>query len=160
MKKLLILDFDFTLCDSSTRENKHTNNDVLDLTAYHADTAQHDKALPLLQWILRNRTAVINAYNVLILTNRNFFAVCHSPIVALAHNRFTCYHRGIYAPLYGDNFKAILLAKLCQQNNRVLFVDDEQKYLQIARDNRARAICARDLWHYTSEEFTRLFFGT
>ena len=158
MKKLLILDFDFTLCDSSTRENKHTNNDVLDLTAYHADTAQHDKACPLLQWILRNRTAVTNKYNVLILTNRDFFALCHSPIKTLVQNRFICYHRGIYAPLYGDNFKAILLHKMIR-TQKATVIDDEQKYLQIARDNNSRAVCARDLWHYTSEEFTALLLS-
>ena len=158
MKKLLILDFDFTLCDSSTRENKHTHNDVLDLTAYHADTAQHDKALPLLQYILSNRAKVTNRYNVLVVTNRDFFAVCHSPIVALVHNRFTCYHRGIYAPLYGDNFKAILLQKMTR-TQKAIVIDDEQKYLQIARDNNSRAVCARDLWHYKQHEFTALFFG-
>lgn len=158
MKKLLILDFDFTLCDSSTRENKHTVGDVLDLVAYNADTAQHDKALPLLQWILRNRMEVTNKYNVLILTNRNFFAVCHSPIVSLVHNRFTCYHRGIFAPLYGDSFKAILLQKMTR-TQKATVIDDEQKYLQIARDNNSRAVCARDLWHYTSEEFAALLLG-
>ena len=157
-KPALVLDFDSTLCDSSTRENKHTHNDVLDLTAYHADTAQHDKALPLLQYILSNRAKVTNRYNVLILTNRNFFAVCHSPIKTLVQNRFICYHRGIYAPLYGDNFKAILLHKMTR-TQKAIVIDDEQKYLQIARDNNSRAICARDLWHYNKEEFTALLLG-
>lgn len=154
----LVLDFDFTLCDSSVRENKHTRNDVLDLAAYRADTAQHDKALPLLQWILRNRTEVTNKYNVLILTNRDFFALCHSPIKDLVQNRFMCYHRGIYAPIYGDNFKAVLLHKMTMAQKAIV-IDDEQTYLQIARDNNSRAICARELWHYNNEDFTRLFFG-
>lgn len=153
--KSLILDFDFTLCDSSVRENKHTQNDVLDLAAYRSDTAQHDKALPLLQWLIRNRLAVIQKYNVLILTNRDFFAPCQSPIKVLIQNRFICYHRGIYSPIYGDNFKAVLLHNMTKAQNAVV-IDDEQTYLQIARANNSRAICARDLWHYQQHAFTDL----
>ena len=156
---LLILDFDFTLCDSSHRENKHTRNDMLDLVAYREDTAKHDKPLPLLNYIMNNGRAIYSKYSPIILTNRNFFAPCRSPIKDLVHNRFKCYHRGLYAPIYGDNFKAILLHRITK-TQKAIVIDDEQKYLQIARDNGAITHCARDLWHYKNHEFTRLFFGT
>ena len=68
VKKNLILDFDFTLCDSSTRENTHTVNDTLNLVNYLQDTAQDDKGLPLLRYILRNKQALEYKYNILILT--------------------------------------------------------------------------------------------
>ena len=152
----LILDFDFTLCDSSVRENKHTSNDVLDLPAYRLDTAQHDKALPLLRWLLRNRRALMDKYcEILVLTNRDFFAPCQSPIKALVQNRFLCFHRGIYAPIYGDNFKAILLHNMTKVQKAVV-IDDEQKYLQIALENNARAIDAKKLWHYKDGDFNNL----
>lgn len=156
MKKLLILDFDFTLCDSSHRENKHTKNDVLALQAYIQDTAQHDKPLPLLTYIINNKKAIESIYKPVILTNRDFFRDCKSPIVPLVRDNFLCLHRGIYAPILGDNFKALILEKNARDN---LFIDDEPKYLQIARDNGAYTYCARDLWHYKAHDFTALLFG-
>lgn len=156
MKKLLILDFDFTLCDSSVRENKHTHNDVLDLDAYRTDTAQHDKPLPLLTYLINNKREIYSKYNPIILTNRDFFRDCKSPIIPIVCKHFLCLHRGIYGDILGDNFKALILEKNARDN---LFIDDEPKYLQIARDNKALAICARDLWHYNEQEFARLFFG-
>lgn len=151
----LILDFDFTLCDSSARENKHTVDDKLDLQAYRKSTAKHDKSLPLLTWLINNKRCVQSKYNVLILTNRDFNAACGSPIKDLVHNAFMVLHRGIYAPIYGDNFKAILLDKITKGQETVV-IDDEPQYLQIARDNNSRVICAKKLWHYTQHELTRL----
>ena len=156
MKKLLILDFDFTLCDSSTRENKHTKHDVLELTAYVEDTAEHDKPLPLLTYLINNKKAIESKYSPIVLTNRDFFRDCRSPIVPIVRHNFECLHRGICAHILGDNFKALILEKNARDN---LFIDDEPKYIQIARDNGAYAICARDLWHYKKHDFTRLFFG-
>lgn len=156
-KKNLILDFDFTLCDSSTRENAHTVNDELHLVNYLQDTAEHDKALPLLRYILRNKQALEYKYKVTILTNRNFFAPCKSKIVRLVKRTYPCIHRGIYAPIYGDNFKSFVLKRLA--NSNTIFIDDDKQYLDIAKKYNARAICARELWHYDSQDFTELFFG-
>lgn len=154
----LILDFDFTLCDSSTRENKHTVDDKLDLQAYRKTTAKHDKALPLLTWLFNNKKCVQSKYNVLILTNRDFNAACGSPIKDLVHNAFMVLHRGIYAPIYGDNFKAVLLDKMTMEQKAVV-IDDEPQYLQIARKNGSLAYCARELWHYQQHELTRLLLS-
>lgn len=158
-KPILLLDFDFTLCDSSHRENKHTSNDVLNLVHYVQDTAQHDKGLPLLRYILRNKQALQYKYNIIILTNRDFNIDCKSKIVHLVKTNFVCLHRGgNFAALYGEDFKAILLSKITQYNE-VIFIDDDPLYLNMARDNKARAICARDLWHYKEYEFTALLFN-
>lgn len=157
-KPVLLLDFDFTLCDSSVRENKHTKNDCLDLAAYVNDTAQYDKGLPLLRYLIKDRRAIECRFNVRILTNRDFNRDCKSKIKTFVQRNFTVLHRGNLAPIYGDNFKALVLSEICQKNE-VIFIDDEPKYLQIARDNKGRAICARDLWHYKPHEFTALFFG-
>lgn len=159
MKPILLLDFDFTLCDSSTRENTHTVNDELHLVNYLQDTAQDDKGLPLLRYILRNKQALEYKYNILVLTNRDFNRKCGSKIVHLVSTNFVCFHRGILAAEYGDNFKAILLDRITRKNKAVLFIDDEPLYLNIAREQNARAFCARDLWHYSSVEFTKLLLG-
>lgn len=156
-KQNLILDFDFTLCDSSTRENAHTVDDVLNLANYLQDTAQHDKALPLLCYIFRNRQALDYKYNVTVLTNRDFNRDCKSKIVRLVKRTYPCIHRGIYAPIYGDNFKSFVINRLA--NSNTLFIDDDPLYLNMAMDNKARVICARDLWHYSPHDFTELFFG-
>lgn len=158
MKPILVLDFDFTLCDSSTRENTHTVNDELHLVNYLQDTAEHDKALPLLRYILRNKQALEYKYNILILTNRDFNRDCKSKIVHLAKTNFLCLHRGEWQNIFGDNFKAYILGYFCLNGN-VVFIDDDLFYLAIARTQHARAICARDLWHYQPNDFTELFFG-
>ena len=158
MKPILLLDFDFTLCDSSTRENTHTVNDELHLANYLQDTAEHDKGLPLLRYILRNKQALKYKYNILILTNRDFNHKCGSKIVHLVKTNFVCLHRGEWQTIFGDDFKSIILGHFCLNGN-VVFIDDDPLYLDIAREQHARAICARDLWHYGQHDFTELFFG-
>lgn len=159
MANILLLDFDFTLCDSSVRENAHTKNDVLDLQSYINDTAKHDKALPLLYWLTTHKRQVSKHFDyIAILTNRDFFRPCESKIKGVALTYFDCLHRGIWGAIYGDNFKAYMLAKFCKKHS-VTFIDDEPKYLQIARDNGARAICARDLWHFGGFDFVNLLLS-
>lgn len=158
IKPILLLDFDFTLCDSSTRENTHTKNDALDLAAYVNDTAQHDKGLPLLRYILRNKQALQYKYNIIVLTNRDFNRDCKSKIVHLVKTNFICLHRGEWFNIFGDNFKAIILGHFCL-NNGVVFIDDDKQYLDIAKKYNARAVCARDLWHYRPHDFTELLLG-
>lgn len=157
-KPVLLLDFDFTLCDSSTRENTHTKNDCLDLAAYVKDTAEHDKGLPLLRYLLKNKAALQYKYNIIILTNRDFDQKCGSKVKKLVNRTFTVLHRGNLAPMYGDDFKAILLSKI-GQHNEVVLIDDDPHYLNLARNKGGRAICARDLWHYNAVEFTKLLLG-
>lgn len=158
MKPILLLDFDFTLCDSSIRENTHTVSDELHLVNYLQDTAEHDKGLPLLRYILRNKQALKYKYNIVVLTNRDFNRKCGSKIVHLVKTNFVCLHRGEWQNIFGDNFKAIILGHFCL-NNAVIFIDDDKQYLDIAKKYNSRAICARELWHYDSQDFTELFFG-
>lgn len=158
MKPILLLDFDFTLCDSSVRENAHTVNDELHLANYLQDTAQHDKGLPLLRYILRNKQALKYKYNILVLTNRDFNRDCKSKIVHLVKTNFVCLHRGEWQNIFGDDFKSVILGHFCLNGN-VVFIDDDPLYLNIARTQHARAICARDLWHYQPNDFTELLLG-
>lgn len=158
MKPILLLDFDFTLCDSSTRENTHTVNDELHLANYLQDTAEHDKGLPLLRYILRNKQALEYKYNIIVLTNRNFYRKCGSKIVHLVKTNFVCLHRGEWQNIFGNDFKSIILGHFCLKGN-VVFIDDDPLYLNTAREHNARAICARDLWHYDKQDFTELLLG-
>lgn len=158
MKPILVLDFDFTLCDSSTRENTHTVNDELHLANYLQDTAQHDKGLPLLRYILRNKQALEYKYNILVLTNRDFNRKCGSKIVHVVKTNFVCLHSGEWQNIFGNDFKSIILGHFCLNGN-VVFIDDDPFYLAIARTQHARAICARDLWHYQPNDFTELLLG-
>lgn len=158
MNPILLLDFDFTLCDSSTRENKHTANDELHLANYLQDTAEHDKGLPLLRYILRNKQALEYKYNILVVTNRDFNRDCKSKIVHLVKTNFVCLHRGEWQNIFGDDFKSIILGHFCLNGN-VVFIDDDKQYINIAKKYNARAVCARELWHYQPNDFTELLLG-
>ncbi len=58
-------------------------------------------------------------------------------------------------------YKQYVIRTLKKYGNyeHIIVIDDCAKVLNMARENNYRAICARKLYHYKTQDFTRLFFG-
>lgn len=161
MSKLLVLDLDMTVIDSSIRENLSVSNDVLDLEHYKKQKycqvlgIESDSILPLGE-LLENFSL---SCPFVVVTAREFdFAdfdvlgrlipniMINSEIVI---NRNNCHlfggdkreqSSGIYKKPIFDWLKTYYSREL-------VVIDDCPKVLQVARDSGHSTLCARDLWH-------------
>ena len=166
MKKMLVLDIDQTLVDSSRRENLSFFKDNLDLVHYKKQKycnvlgAASDSLLPLGE-MLENFPL---AYPFVVVTAREFEVIDFNVLgrlmpntmlnAEIVINRNNCHLFG------GDKkqqssgvYKRPIFEWLKSYYNRELVViDDCRKVLDIALQDNHRALCARDLWHLSHKE--------
>lgn len=170
MKKMLVLDIDQTLVDSSRRENLSFFNDVLDLEHYKRQKynkelgIQSDSLLPLGQ-VLENH----NIYcDIVLVTAREFDFIDFNVLGALMPNimvnaqivinRNNCHlfggdkkqqSSGLYKKPIFDWLKSYY-------NKELVVIDDCPKVLDVARLDNYGVLCARDMWHSTHDDIMRV----
>ena len=171
MKKMLVLDIDQTLVDSSRRENLSFFRDELNLEHYKAQKfcsvlgVESDSILPLGEML----ESVSLPCPFVIVTARDFEAIDFSVLgrlmpntmlnAEIVINRNNCHlfggdkkqqSSGVYKrPIFNwlENY----------YNKKLVVIDDCPKVLQAARQSGHKTICARDLWHYHASDFEELF---
>lgn len=173
MKKMLVLDIDQTLVDSSRRENLSFFCDELDLAHYQKQKydsvlgVASDSLLPLGELL---ESSFIN-YPFVLVTAREFESIdfnvlgCLMPNTMIQAqiviNRNNCHifggnkreqASGIYKKPIFDWLKSYY-------NRELVIIDDCRKVLDIALQNGHSAICARDLWHLTPDEIGGVLQG-
>lgn len=177
MKKLLVIDIDQTIVDSSVRENYCYPNGSLCLDTYKqvktcpTNGIVNDVLTPFGEWLNVNYKALLKDYVIVFLTAR----LCdYSDIVSfksLGINDMLLKHcllieRDV-AGLYGGNpneqcsgkYKKTIIWYLVNsfKTYDVLVVDDDIKVLDMAKTQGFKTICARELYHYSQDDFARLF---
>ncbi len=162
MKKMLFLDIDQTLVDSSIRENECWHHDNLDLDKYlslKSEGIVYDTLLPLGYWLESNA----EKYDFVLCTARLFEYLDFESLYALMPNtmnnalQIMCRNNSLE---YGgnncessDKYKLPLLNWVKANYYRELVViDDCPKVLQVARESGYKALCARDLWHSSQQD--------
>lgn len=166
MKKMLVLDIDQTLVDSSIRENLSFSRDVLNLEQYKRQKycenlgIESDSLLPLGE-LLENFSITCP---IVVVTAREFEAIDYNVLGKLIPNimvnsqivinRNNCHlfggdskqqSSGIYKKPIFDWLKSYY-------NRELVIIDDCPKVLQVARESGYKAICARDLWHLSEAD--------
>lgn len=176
-KKLLILDLDQTIIDSSIRENMCYPNGTLCLNTYKQVKADpkngiiNDTLLPFGHWLKDNFYNLSTCFDIVFLTARQVNEYDLSSFDLLGLTPIFCDFRariitrsdvGFYNgnPLEQDSGKykapVIHTLKTCGNYKDVIVIDDCQKVLNMASENNYRAICARELYHYTRGDFVTL----
>ena len=178
MTKLLVIDLDQTIIDSSTRENFCYPDGQLCLEAYHS-TKQcpdngiiNDTLLPFGHWLKNNFYSLANKFNIAFLTARlidyqDLYSFDNLGLTSI----FTDFRARIITRLdvihYGGNHneqdsglykKPVIHALKTYGNyNNVIVIDDCIKVLNMAKEQGYTAICARELYHYSNDDFNALF---
>lgn len=162
MKKLLVLDIDQTLVDSSIRENECWHRDNLDLDKYlslKSEGIVYDTLLPLGYWLESNA----EKYDFLLCTARLFEYIDVESLYALMPNtlynakhimsRNNSLDYGGNTCESSDHYKRPLLNWVkANYNHELIVIDDCPKVLQVARESGYNAIDARDLWHLSEAD--------
>lgn len=180
MTKLLVIDLDQTIIDSSVRENECYPNGALCLETYRTkkqcavNGIVNDCLTPFGEWLKVSYYNLLeNDYIIVFLTARlcdrqdfNSFSILGIDSMLLDHCLLI--ERGICA-LYGGNpneqdsglYKKAVIQCLQSEynynNNEVIVIDDCIKVLNMAKDQGFTTICARELYHYDNSDFDALF---
>ena len=164
---LFVFDIDQTIIDSSIRENDCWEADILDLEKYQATKKQGIKSdclLPLGHWLENNA----HLLNFVLVTSRglnaydweSFFYLM--PNVSEHANRIVSRNN---AEKFGsDSFiqcseaykRPIFKALQSQYEKQLVVFDDDLKVINMAKNEGWKTVCARDLWHYTTNEIQEL----
>ena len=178
MNKLLIIDLDQTVIDSSIRENFCYPNGSLCLDTYRDNKKcpdngiVNDTLLPFGHWLKNNFYTMANKFDIVFLTARLVDELDLDSFDNLGlTSLFTDFRARIITRLdvihYGGNHNeqnsgkykepVIHTLKKCGNYSSVIVIDDCIKVLEMARSNNYHAICARDLYHYNDNDFNSLF---
>lgn len=177
-KKLLIVDLDQTVIDSSIRENMCYPNGSLCLDTYQRvkscpdNGIINDVLLPFGLWLKDNFYSLSICFDIVFLTARqindhdliSFDRLRLTPIfndfrVRIITRSDVGFYGGDPAQQDSGKYKEPVIRTLqkCGNYNHVIVVDDCLKVLNMARSNNYRAICARDLYHFKRADFVELF---
>lgn len=177
-KKLLVLDLDQTVIDSSVRENFCYPNGQFCLNTYikNKQCAENgivnDTLTPFGEWLKDNYCRLIrNGCILVFLTarlcdNQDYTSFKKLGINSMLLDNCLTIERGI-APLYGGNpneqesgkYKKPICQYLARAYNTydICVIDDCIKVLDMAKEQGFKAVCARKLYHYTPSDFEKLF---
>ena len=175
-KKLLIIDLDQTVIDSSIRENYCYPNGILCLNTYKSVKSCPDMGIvndgltPFGFWLNGNYHTLLADYRIVFLTARlcDIHDAKSFRMLGIDNMLEDCLliERGISA-LYGGNpneqdsgkYKKPILWYLVNayKTYDVTVIDDDIKVLDMVKTQGFKAICARDLYHFTPIDFNSLF---
>lgn len=179
MTKLLVIDLDQTVIDSSIRENYcYSESGELDIPKYRLvktcpnDGISNDQLTPFGEWLKGNYFSLIeNNYIIVFLTARLCDSQDFKSFKTLGLDSMLLHHcllveRGV-AALYGGNereqdsgrYKKPIIWRFsyAYETYDITVIDDCIKVLTMAREQGFKAICARDLYHYDQQDFASLF---
>lgn len=180
MCKLLVIDLDQTIIDSSIRENLCYHNGQLCLDAYKSIKTCPDMGItndcltPFGEWLKVSYYGLLDkGYTLVFLTARlcdkldfnSFKKLC---IDSMLLDHCLLIDRGIVALYGGDSSeqdtglykKAViqcLQSEYKYNNGDTIVVDDCIKVISMAKQQGCKTICARDLYHFKYNDFDALF---
>jgi len=177
-KKLLIVDLDQTIIDSSIRENLCYPDGQLCLTTYKSiktcpnNGIVNDCLLPFGLWLKEHFFTVSNLFDIVFLTAREVNEYDLHSFDSLGLTSIFCDFRariitrldvGFYSgnPSEQDSGKykapVIRTLKSCGNYDKVIVIDDCLKVLSMAKAANYHTICARELYHFKEADFVTLF---
>ena len=176
IKKLLIVDLDQTIIDSTIRENMCYPNGSLCLATYKQVKTCHDKGIvndcltPFGEWLKVNYQSLLNNYSIVFLTARlcDIWDLDSFKKLGIASMLTDCLtiDRSV-AKLYGGNpseqdsgkYKKPICHYLARAYSSydICVIDDCMNVLDMAKAQGFKTICARELYHYTNDDFVNLF---
>lgn len=178
MTKLLIIDLDQTIIDSSIRENFCYHKGELCLNTYKSIKACLDNGIvndcltPFGEWLKVSYYGLLEkGYTIIFLTSRLCDKLDFNSFKALGIDSMLLDHcllieRSI-ASLYGGNqneqdtgkYKKPIMWYLVRVYNTydLTIIDDCTKVLGMAKEQGFKTICARDLYHFKPSDFNNLF---
>lgn len=180
MTKLLIIDLDQTIIDSSIRENLCYPVGTLCLDTYKSIKTCPDMGIvndcltPFGEWLKVSYYGLLEkGYTIIFLTARlcdghdaKSFRMLGIDSMLLDHCLLI--ERGI-ASLYGGDsseqdsglYKKAVISWLQFEynynNGDIIVIDDCEKVISMAKDQGFKTICARELYHYDNSDFDALF---
>lgn len=177
MTKLLVIDLDQTVIDSSIRENECYPNGNLCLDTYHAVKSCPDRGIindcltPFGEWLKVNFHSLLDTYTIVFLTARQCDKLDEDSFISLGIDIMLYEDCELISRdmclLYGGNpreqdsgvYKKDIITEIKKYNHYtdIMVIDDCIKVLNMASANNYRAICARDLYHYANSDFDALF---
>lgn len=182
MNKLLVVDLDQTIIDSSIRENLCYPSGSLCLDIYKAVKScpnmgiVNDTLTPFGQWLKVFYYGLLEkGYNIVFCTSRlcdrqDFASFKILGIDSMLLDHCLLIDRGIVALYGGDSseqdsglYKKAVIECLQSEsnynNNDIVIIDDCIIVLNMAKEQGFKAICARDLYHYNNSDFNTLFYS-
>jgi len=170
MKKMLVLDIDQTLVDSSRRENLSFFRDELNLAHYQKQKydsvlgVASDSLLPLGEvlenFVLELPFCLVTArelefidFNVLGKLIPNIMVQAQ---IVINRNNAHLFGGDKKQQSSGHYKRPIFQWLKAFYQKELLVIDDCPKVLQAARLDNNQAICARDLWHSTHDDIMRV----
>lgn len=178
MTKLLVIDLDQTVIDSSIRENLCYPNGTLCLETYYTikqcalNGIANDCLTPFGYWLNISYYGLLEkGYNIVFLTSRlcdkqDFTSFKKLGIDSMLLDHCLLIDRGICVLYGGDpsdqdsgRYKKTICHDLARAYNTydIVVIDDCIKVLEMAKEQGFKAICARELYHYDNSDFDALF---